>query len=237
MRRFHTALGLPFACAGLMSLVAGCTTLRLAGMANSLTLVAATSPPPSPALLDAIRTSLSVEAWRFNRGWTPEAEWEARGQRFPAPSTLRWSFGKNAEAVTEKPPFEDLRISNPKTPKSQPNKSEPAPKTETAGTSDTAAQSDGAADPKSVDQGDDENSVAWDGFWPLTVSDLVHRHEHREGRAAEAAAATVDDGMRCLHRLARVDSLAGWNAAILWGQHDPQSAVEIVDVLEPALRR
>ncbi|HEV7999162.1 MAG TPA: HEAT repeat domain-containing protein, partial [Planctomycetaceae bacterium] len=240
MRRFHTALGLSFACAGLMSLVVGCATLRLAGMANSPTLVAATSPPPSPALLEAIRTSLSVEAWRFNRGWTAEAEWESRGQRFPAPSTLRWSFGKNAEAVTEKPPFEDLRISksanrgktNPKASQSQPNKSEPAPKTETAEASNTATQSDGAADPKSADAGGDENSVAWDGFWPLTVSDLVHRHEHREGRAAEAAAATVDDGMRCLHRLARVDSLAGWNAAILWGQHDPQSAVEIVDVLE-----
>jgi HEAT repeat protein len=240
MRRFHPALGLSFACAGLMSLVVGCTTLRLAGMANSPTLVAATSPPPSPALLEAIRTSLSVEAWRFNRGWTAEAEWESRGQRFPAPSTLRWSFGKNAEAVTEKPPFEDLRISksanrgktNPKASQSQPNKSEPAPKTETAEASNTATQSDGAADPKSADAGGDENSVAWDGFWPLTVSDLVHRHEHREGRAAEAAAATVDDGMRCLHRLARVDSLAGWNAAILWGQHDPQSAVEIVDVLE-----
>jgi HEAT repeat protein len=239
MRRIHTALGLLIACAGLMSVVVGCTTLRLTGMADGLALVAATSPAPSPALLEAIRTSLSIEAWRFNRAWTAEAEWAARAQRFPAPSTLRWSFGKSAE-TTEKPPFEELRSAtsanrknNVKTPKGgQPSKPEPASKNETAEAHDGAAQSDPAADAKSSEKSAEDNSIAWDGFWPLTVSDLVHRNERSEGRGAEAAAATVNEGMRCLHRLARVNSLAGWNAAILWAEHDPQSAVEIVDVLE-----
>ncbi len=240
MRRIPTALGLLIACAALTSFLVGCGTLRLTGMANSLALVAATSPPPSPALLEAMRTSLSVEAWRFNRGWTPEAEWESRAQRFPTPSTLRWSFGKNPEAITEKPDFEDLRSksgnhvkNNTKKPKAgQPNAPEPAPKTETPEPHEAAATGDSKGDPKSTDKETDDGSIAWDGFWPLTVSDLVHRDERHEGRGAEAAAATVDDGMRCLHRLARVDGLAGWNAAILWAQHDPQSAVEIADVLE-----
>jgi HEAT repeat protein len=238
MRRIHIALGLLIACAGLMSVV-GCATLRLPGMPDGLALVAATSPAPSPALLEAIRTSLSIEAWRFNRGWTAETEWASRAQRFPAPSTLRWSFGKSAE-TTEKPPFEELRSAtsanrknNAKSPKGgQQNKSDLASKNETAETHDAATQSDPAADPKSSERGAEDSSIAWDGFWPLTVSDLVHRNERGEGRGAEAAAATVNDGMRCLHRLARVDSLAGWNAAILWAEHDPQSAVEIVDVLE-----
>ncbi len=55
---------------------------------------------------------------------------------FPRRATLRWSFGKNPEAITEKPDFEDLRLksadagkNNTKSPKGgQPSKSDLAPK-------------------------------------------------------------------------------------------------------------
>ncbi len=42
----------------------------------------------------------------------------------------------------------------------------------------------------------------------------------------------MDDGVRCLRRLAHADNLVGWNAAILWAQQDPTSAVEVADVLQ-----
>jgi HEAT repeat protein len=245
MLRIRHAVGLLIAAAGLICLAVGCSTLRLAGMANSLVLVSETSPAPSSGLLEAIRSSLSVETWRFNRGWTVESEWESRSNPFPSPGDLRWSFGKSSEPVSEKSALENLRTSksadagknSAKSSKSAPNKSDPASKNETK--LDSAPKTDGAAsnsdpvdDAKSSDKAADDGSTAWDGFWPLTVSDLVHRRERNEGHSAEAAAATVDDGMRCLHQLARIDNLTGWNAAILWAQHDPQSAVEIADILE-----
>ncbi len=236
--------GLWLACAGLLGSLVGCTALRLTNMPNNLTLVAPAPPAKSSGLVEAIHASLMSESWRFNRNWTAAGEWENRKRPFPAPSSLRWSFGKSTEPVAEKDTRENLRTNKStdakksvKNAKSNPAKNaEPAAKngkTDSAGNWDPSKEDGGpTGDAKTADKGGSDDSIAWDGFWPLTVSDLVHRNERGEGRSTEAAAATVDDGLRCLHQLARVDNLSGWNAAILWAQHDPQSAVEIADVLE-----
>jgi hypothetical protein len=241
MPSLRHAAGLLLACAGLLGSFVGCTALRLTSTTNNLTLVATAPPAKSSGLLEAIHASLTSESWRFNRNWTPAAEWENRKRPFPAPSTLRWSFGKSTEPVAEKDTRENLRTNKSADAKKSaknaknipPKNSEPAAKTDSAGNWDPSKEEGGTtSDAKTADKTGSDDSIAWDGFWPLTVSDLVHRNERGEGRSTEAAAATVDDGMRCLHQLARVDNLSGWNAAILWAQHDPQSAVEIADVLE-----
>jgi HEAT repeat protein len=234
MRRIRHAVGLLIACAGLVGLAVGCSALQL----RELPISFLDGPTTSPALLEAIRCSLTTESWRFNRGWSPEAEWERRRTRvYPAPGDLRWSFGKVAEPASEKTALDSLRSS-----KSADRGKEKAPKN-SAGTKPDAAvapNSDAATsradstaeDAKFSEKGVDDGSIAWDGFWPLTVSDLVHRNEQNPGRSTETATATVDGGMRCLQQLARADNLTGWSAAILLAQHEPTSAIELADRLE-----
>jgi HEAT repeat protein len=233
MRRIRHAVGLLIACAGLIGLAVGCNALQLRELPVSLL----DAPRPSPALLEAIRCSLTTESWRFNRGWSPEAEWDHRQAGvYPAPGALRWSFGKVAEPVSEKTTLDGLRSS-----KSADRGKDKSPKNG-SGTKIDAAMQNGDADrpradstvedAKSSEKGVDDGSIAWDGFWPLTVSDLVHRNEQNPARSSETATATVDGGMRCLQQLARVDNLAGWNAAILLAQHEPTSAIELADRLE-----
>ena len=230
MRPIRHAAGLMIACAGLTCAVAGCSALKL--HENPIALLEA--PLPNPALLEAIRCSLSVETWRFNRGWSPEAEWEHPGARFPAPGDLRWTFGKSPEAVAEKSNPEDLRSKLTDRGKEKASKNATGPKKELPSKNDPKGDAATAnTDPTAEDanKGVDEGPVAWDGFWPLTVSDLVRRNEQNVGHASETASATVDGGMRCLQKLVRLDNLTGWNAAILLAQHDPVSAVEMADRL------
>ncbi len=109
MPSLRHAAGLLLACAGLLGSFVGCTALRLTSTPNNLTLVATAPPAKSSGLLEAIHASLTSESWRFNRNWTPAAEWENRKRPFPAPNTLRWSFGKSTEPVAEKDTRENLR--------------------------------------------------------------------------------------------------------------------------------
>lgn len=113
----------------------------------------------------------------------------------------------------------------------------------TTGTSETAAReraanskrdSPTAASAKNADRSSEQLSqpevaATWDGFWPLTVADLLHPVPKSP---ADPEKPVMDPGVLCLRRLAHGDNLVGWNAAILWAQHDPLSAVEIADVLE-----
>jgi HEAT repeat protein len=234
MRLIRHAPWLFFACAGLTSCAVGCSSLQLTGAV----LLGDIAPPPSTALLEAIRCSLTTESWRFNRGWSPVAEWEhPRSGVYPAPGDLRWTFGKLAEPASEKTALDALRIS-----KSADRGKDKAPKNAAGTKPDAAAAQNSDAptsrtdstveDAKSTEIGVDDGSIAWDGFWPLTVTDLVHRNEQNAGRSTETATATVDGGMRCLRQLARADNLAGWNATILLAQHEPTSAIEMADRLE-----
>ena len=233
MRRIRHAVGLLIACAGLIGLAVGCSALQLRELPISLL----DGPRPSPALLEAIRCSLTTESWRFNRGWSPEAEWDRRRSGvYPAPGDLRWSFGKVAETASEKTTLDGLRSKSADRGKGKSPKNASGTKAEAvaAQNGDTEKPRADATvdDAKSSEKGVDDGSIAWDGFWPLTVSDLVHRNEQNPGRATEAATATVDGGMHCLQHLARVDNLAGWNAAILLAQHETTSAIELADRLE-----
>jgi HEAT repeat protein len=240
MSRSRHALRISIAAAGLTCLAAGCTALRLPDLAT-VSQVDELPSRQSSALLEAIRSSLSVDSWRFNRSWSAEAEWEGRTGSYPAPGNLRWSFGKIAEAAAEKTNLDSLRTpkavdrgkSDVRTPKgAAPNKSDGL-KTEVAKKDDAAAVTSDPSgeEAESPNEGIEDGSITWDGFWPLTVTDLVHRNERGEPGSSKLAAATVDGGMRCLRRLAKNDNLIGWNAAILWAQHDPQSGVEVAEVL------
>jgi HEAT repeat protein len=240
MSRSRHALRLSIAAAGLTCLAAGCSALRMPSFA-SVSLVEELPAHQSSALLEAIRSSLSADSWRFNRGWSAEVEWEERTGPYPSPGNLRWSFGNVAEAAAEKTNLDSLRApkavdhgkSDVRTPKGTAPNKDLGSKTEVAKKDDAAAAgSDSSGDEvKSPNEGDDDGSIAWDGFWPLTVADLVHRKDRGEATSSKLAAATVDEGMRCLRRLAKTDNLMGWNAAIIWAQHDPQSGVEVAEVL------
>jgi HEAT repeat protein len=228
MRHYRHAVGPMLACAALIC-SGGCSTLRAPDLAS---LADAAGPPANPAMLEAIRCSLKTESWRLNRNWTPEGEWEHLSGAYPAPASLRWTFGKLPEAAPEKTNLDGLRASTmPDHRKDKAAKNASGAKKDFASKADEAKKSTATSDvdsasedAKTPDKGIDDGSVAWDGFWPLTVSDLVRRNELDAGRSNESATATVDGGMRCLQQLARVDSLAGWNAAILLAQHDPRAA-------------
>jgi HEAT repeat protein len=179
----------------------------------------------SAKLLEPIRASLSVESWRPNREWTPEGEWATSKGPYPSPANLRWVFGSAADSTSDgshSAKLPDLRKGESKSPNNAlPKKPEQIAKADAAKSSDTNAPA--ATDEMKSAGGADDASAPWDGFWPLTVSDLVRRGE---GRPLRNAAATVDGGIECLRQLAAVDNLTGWNAAILLAQHDPRRACD-----------
>jgi HEAT repeat protein len=233
-------VGLLVACAGLIYLAGGCSSLRMAD--SSLVSLTEARQTPEPALLEAIRASLASESWRPNRAWTPEGEWLNRSGPYPAPGNLRWSFGKSAEAgVPEKSNLDNLRGINPGKDKAAKNASglkKEAPQKGDAGKKDGPANGEtGAAldEAQAADKATDDGSVPWDGFWPLTVSDLIRRKDLDVQNSKESAETTVSHGMECLRRLAQSDSLAGWNATILLAQHGDAVDPEVLErlVLDP----
>lgn len=224
----------------LILLTAGCESLHISSLPATLTLASTSPPPAGYGLLQVLSSSLRSESWQRNHTWTAKAEWEHRRQGFPLPKDLRWKFAKDWAAPLEKDETNvpiDAPGSAANHPPAAPSK-RPEGDTRESTAKSTAAESktDSATEsPKddtekaSVKPSQPDSDAHWDGFWPLGVADLLHRADKTSKGSVTPA---MDEGVRCLRRLAHADNLVGWNAAILWAQQDPASAVEIADVLQ-----
>ena len=203
-----------------------------------------------------MRSSLGSESWQKNHNWNAKDEWDHRRDGFPLAKDLRWRFAKDwgapekiETAKTEAAKTEAAKTEAPAAIDSPVEaKSKTDEKNETAAKSaalDSKTDSAGAsakddkhdADKPAATPADKpmdkpaavEDAPHWDGFWPLGVAEILHPPE--KGRAGESLTA-MDEGLLALRRLAHTDNLVGWNAAILWAQQDPSSAVEVADVLQ-----
>ncbi len=222
--------------------VASCTSLKTGSFPDSL-VVSPTSASGSDTLLEVVRSSLDSESWQRNHIWTAKAEWDHRRRGFPLAQDLRWRFAKNwdparenaespsavdvpveekqrPEQATSKTSTGDAKKSATKTPATDPKKDSPGDSTADEGRSTKDAQ----AEPEQAPQ--------WDGLWPLTIADILHPADKSSKDSSGAVSPAMDEGVRCLRRLARSNNPVGWNAAILWAQQDPISAVEVADRLQ-----
>jgi HEAT repeat protein len=245
MDRVRPAALCTLAAAFLLLLVAGCVSLRTDSFSETLTLTSSSSS--GTGLVEAIRSSLAAESWLRNHTWTADGEWEHRRGSFPSAKDLRWRFAKAWNTSIEKDETAapiDVPVDSPASAAVRPDtaKTELPTRDKTGSPAKNAAaisKTDSSAATPADETGNasDKSSQPeiaphWDGFWPLTVSDLLHRAEKTPAGSRVAATPATNEGVRCLRRLAHADNLVGWNAAILWAQHDPASAVEVADILE-----
>ena len=212
-----------------MLLLAGCISLRTGSFDGAISAVS--QAPDGYGLLEIVRSSLGSESWQQNHTWVATAEWEHRLRGFPSAKDLRWRFAKTWNATGDRDESTtvaavDERATSAKrdSPSKKPDKSAPSASNENS----LAESSKAGSDQPIATSSERESSAQWDGFWPLTVSDLLHPNESNSSRHS----ASANEGTDCLRRLAHSDNLVGWNAAILWAQQDPNSAVEIADVLQ-----
>jgi HEAT repeat protein len=220
--------------------VASCTSLTTGSFPDSL-VVSPTSASGSDTLLEVVRSSLDSESWQRNHIWTAKAEWDHRRRGFPLAQDLRWSFAKNwdpARENAESPAAVDVPVA-------EKQRTEEASSKTSTGDAKKSATKSPATDPKKDSPGDStadvgpstkdpepEQAPHWDGLWPLTIADILHPADKSSKDSSGAVSPPMDEGVRCLRRLARSDNLVGWNAAILWAQQDPISAVEVADRLQ-----
>jgi HEAT repeat protein len=222
--------------------VASCTSLKTGSFPDSL-VVSPTSASGSETLLEVVRSSLDSESWQRNHVWTAKAEWDHRRQGFPLAQDLQWKFAKNWDPARENAES-PATVDAPAVEKDRPAGA--SPKASTAEASQAATKSP-TTDPKRDSPGDStvdesrstqdaraepEQAPHWDGLWPLTVADILRPAGKSSKDSSGAVSPAMDEGVRCLRRLARFDNLVGWNAAILWAQQDPVSAVEVADRLQ-----
>jgi HEAT repeat protein len=208
-----------------MLLLAGCISLRTGSFDGAISTVS--QAPDGYGLLEIVRSCLGSESWQQNHTWMATAEWEHRLRGFPSAKDLRWRFAKNWNATGDRDESTtDERATSAKrdSPSKKSDKSAPFASNENS----LAESSKAGSDQPIATSSERESSAQWDGFWPLTVSDLLHPNESNSSRHR----ASANEGTDCLRRLAHSDNLVGWNAAILWAQQDPNSAVEIADVLQ-----
>jgi HEAT repeat protein len=218
-------------------IVAGCSSIRTDKITNMTTVVSTSPSSPSPfGLLEVVRATLGSEGWQSNHAWTANAEWEHRRIGFPLARDLRWRFAGDWDASIEKdetsssidtPADGSKRSLAPQSKPAKDDSSDNHAKTAATKTNtDATTATSNKADEKSSDQtSPKEDGPHWDGFWPLTVAELIHPPN-------KSLPAAMSEGVRCLRHLAHSDNLVGWNAAIIWAQQDPVSAVEIADVLQ-----
>jgi HEAT repeat protein len=214
----------------LMLLLAGCISLRTGSFDGAISTVSQAPPSDGYGLLEIVRSSLGSESWQQNHTWTVKAEWEHRLRGFPSGTQPRWRFAKDWNATGERDESTVAAVAEGATsaksggPAKKPNQSTSSESNENS----VADSSNAGSEQPTATSSERESSAQWDGFWPLTVSDLLHPTDSNSGRRRVPANAGVD----CLRRLAHSNNLVGWNAAILWAQQDPNSAVEIADVLQ-----
>ena len=208
----------------LMLLLAGCVSLRSGSFDSAISTVS--QSPDAYGLLEIVRSSLGSESWQPNHHWTAKAEWQHRAGHFPSPKDLRWKFARDWNATGER---DDSAVDERATTAKRDSAAKKPNKTATANAKEnSAADSSKPGAEQSTATSEHESTAQWDGFWPLTVNDLLHPGDGSSGRRKPPA----NEGIDCLRRLARSNNLVGWNAAILWAQQDPNSAVEIADVLQ-----
>ena len=222
--------------------VASCTSLKTGSFPDSL-VVSPTSASGSDTLLEVVRSSLDSESWQRNHIWTAKAEWDHRRRGFPLAQDLRWKFAKNwnpARENAESPAPVDVPVAEKQRP------AEASSKRSTGDAKKSATKSP-ATNPKKDSPGDStvdeapstkdaqavpEQAPQWDGLWPLTIADILRPAAKSSKDLSGAVSPAMDEGVRCLRRLACSNNLVGWNAAILWAQQDPISAVEVADRLQ-----
>jgi len=227
--------------------IAGCESLQTDSFADRIVLTSALTSPGEPGLMDAIRRSLAAESWRLNHVWSAELEWKGRQGGFPQPKSHRWTFGKEWDPAADKkeetsprnsattPPASSAPTSGP-TPSAKAGSSakseKPSGKEEGNASASTSGRGTDGKGATSEKQSSNEPSPHWDGFWPLTVSDLIRRDDGTAASSSSKVSGPQNAGIRCLKRLAHSNTLAGWNASILLAQYDPASAVEVSAVIE-----
>jgi HEAT repeat protein len=210
-------------------LLAGCVSLRTGSFDGAISTVS--QAPDGYGLLEIVRSSLGSESWQQNHTWTAKAEWDRRLRGFPSAKELRWRFAKDWNATGDRDESTTVATGDERAPSAK--RDSPAKKANKSAAPESNENSV-AESPKAGNEqptatsSERESSAQWDGFWPLTVSDLLHPSDTNSSKHR----ASVNEGVDCLRRLARSNNLVGWNAAILWAQQDANSAVEIADVLQ-----
>lgn len=191
-------------------------------------------PPVRSTLMEPIRSSLSEESWRPNHGWSAEGEYAHRNHGFPVPESLHWKFGKDRDATNRQEEVVDEKAKDPsrsESPALALSASQSKSTVAAARKSESAVGPSSHSTPQNSSVPQQEETEQWNGFWPLTVSDLV-QHGTAPGHIQSKHSKTADEGLRCLKSLAQTNDLVGWNAAILCAQQDPRSAGGVADVLE-----
>jgi len=201
------------------------------------------------------RTVVSTESrHRFRWEFGPEPiQSVLQALESPADSTIAES---DATELQERPAIETTETNN-----DQPNeapKSEPAVPPESAsppeqseadgsdlsGVAQTTAQKDPEAgeeaklpslSPTDTEPSDDPQE-RWDGFWPLSIGQVLRELESDSAMAVEKGTrvAQTEPGTveHSLSMLSKLDDLVGWNAAILRARRFPRRSRDVIPLLE-----
>tara|TARA_R110002111_G_scaffold262875_1_gene342523 strand:- start:77317 stop:80454 length:3138 start_codon:yes stop_codon:yes gene_type:complete len=180
---------------------------------------------PIPQELVGLHVYLSQDLWVRNHNWTPFQEWKTLQDRTQDDLTSsmdvhRWVFGslKENKLLAESADTE--------TPESAPLKS--AEKTAVASTEKKSPEPESKpkADPLSEKEKKQHENWSFN-----TLQDFFVRTGFQDSTSKTGSALPAGK-IAALKQLSERNSLAGWNAAILWATLDPATALETLPLLE-----
>lgn len=163
--------------------------------------------PAIPAELEGLHVYLSQDLWVRNHHWSADGEWRAlrnlkSTSELSSPEIHRWLFGTTQEK-------------------------NPLLKEELA----TAPDVDDATDPQ-VASASQESDAAPSTDHPQERWSFNALQEFFTRHNSEPEPQFASKKIAALRQLSQQDTLAGWNAAILWATLAPQTATETIPLLE-----
>lgn len=175
----------------------------------------------SAEMLGAMRQQLDRDAWQPNSDWSLlEMEFSDLTNDEPK-HACRWVFGNRVldNAISQ------LDIAQP-----DPTAIKNGAENDVSLTADSAATGLAEMAKKATANPAAPDPQHWDGFWPLNVDQVVDSLDARPLPTLDHPAGGL--GNRYLKKLAKENTISGWNAAILLAQRDPAAAREFLPVLE-----
>lgn len=186
------------------------------------------SEPEVPEELQGLQVYLSKDLWSRNDHWSALEEWKTlqehkQTKRIAPPNVHRWLFGSaeperlltNTEKI--KPAVESAPQTEAKN-KAQTNDSE-QPAVEVAE----------SGEPQPTEPASAETPTPKSENWSIQP---LHAFFIRPAHDTSLPQELQKDPLAGLKQLASQDSLAGWNAAILWATLEPASASQTISTLE-----
>lgn len=171
-----------------------------------------TFKPEIPAELEGLNVYLSQDLWVKNHHWSPYDEWKTlrdlKTTELSAPHNHRWLFGVKQDSS----PLQQVAQSVKTTDKSA--------QAEQVADATTPEKSAGTEKPTAPN-----NKSAAESWSFNALHDFFHREEDSEPTHKSQKIAA-------LQQLAAHDTLAGWNATILWATLAPRTAADTIPTLE-----